>query len=49
MKGILALWLTVLLAACAHQAKKVDCTAHLEAINSPNPVVKPETTPRSTP
>jgi hypothetical protein len=34
----LALLLT--LTACAHGARKVDCQAHLTAINPPTPVVK---------
>jgi hypothetical protein len=32
------------LAACSHQALKVDCDRHLTAINPPTAVMKPATT-----
>jgi hypothetical protein len=32
--------LLLILTACAHGAQKVDCEAHLTAINPPTPVVK---------
>jgi hypothetical protein len=32
--------LLLVLTACAHGARKVDCEAHLTAINPPTPVVK---------
>jgi hypothetical protein len=35
--GVLAL----VLSACTHGARKVDCEAHLTAINPPTPVVRP--------
>ena len=44
MKGFINLMLALVLAACSHQAKKVDCDRHLEAINPPNPVVKVDAT-----
>jgi hypothetical protein len=40
-KTLLALSLT-LLAACTHHPVRVDCDQHLEAINPPHPVVKPD-------
>jgi hypothetical protein len=42
MKLIPGLLLLSILAACSHEAKKVDCEAHLIAINPPTPVVKPD-------
>jgi hypothetical protein len=36
--------LLTILAACSHQAKKVDCDKHLTAINPPTPVVKANAT-----
>ena len=32
--------LLLVLAACTHGARKVDCEAHLTAINPPTPVLK---------
>jgi hypothetical protein len=32
--------LLLILTACTHGARKVDCEAHLTAINPPTPVVK---------
>jgi hypothetical protein len=40
-KARLAFLLT-LLAACTHHPVRVDCDQHLEAINPPHPVVKPD-------
>jgi hypothetical protein len=45
MKALIGLVLLCLLAACSHQARKVDCDKHLTAINPPTAVVKPATTP----
>jgi hypothetical protein len=39
MKTLL-LALLLILTACAHGARKVDCEAHLTAINPPTPTVK---------
>jgi hypothetical protein len=40
MKVVPLLFLACVLSACAHQAKKVDCDKHLQAINPPTPVLK---------
>jgi hypothetical protein len=32
--------LLLILTACTHGARRVDCEAHLTAINPPTPVVK---------
>jgi hypothetical protein len=45
MKGPIWLVAFCLLGACSHQARKVDCEAHLTAINPPTPLVKAATTP----
>jgi hypothetical protein len=45
MKALILLVVLCLLGACAHQARKVDCEAHLTAINSPTPLVKAVMTP----
>jgi uncharacterized lipoprotein len=45
MKALIGLVLLCLLAACSHQARKVDCDKRLTAINPPTPVVKPTATP----
>jgi hypothetical protein len=42
MRAVPGLLLLVILTACAHQAKKVDCDKHLVAINPPTPIVKPD-------
>jgi hypothetical protein len=39
----LFLLLLVVLTACTHGARKVDCEAHLTAINPPTPGVRPAT------
>jgi hypothetical protein len=44
MKALIGLVLLCLVAACSHQARKVDCDRHLTAINPPTPVVKAATT-----
>ena len=38
---LLGVWLA-LLAACTHHPVRVDCDAHLEAINPPHPTLKPD-------
>jgi hypothetical protein len=45
MKALIGLVLLDLLAACSHQARKVDCDKHLMAINLPTLVVKSATMP----
>jgi hypothetical protein len=45
MKALILLAVLCLLSACTHQARKVDCEAHLTAINPPTPLVKAATTP----
>jgi type IV pilus biogenesis protein CpaD/CtpE len=35
--------LLALLAACTHHPVRVDCDAHLEAINPPHPILKADT------
>jgi hypothetical protein len=47
MKVIAGFALLLLITGCSHEAKKVDCDAHVTAINPPTPVVKSDTT-RST-
>jgi hypothetical protein len=32
--------LLLILTACTHGARKMDCGAHLSAINAPTPVIK---------
>ena len=34
--------LLALLAACTHHPVRIDCDQHLQAINSPHPVLKPD-------
>jgi hypothetical protein len=48
VRAIPCLVLLCLLSACSHQAKKVDCEKHLEAINPPIPVLKPNATSKTT-
>ncbi len=48
MKIITRLVLLSLLTGCSHEAKKVDCDAHVTAINSPTPVVKSDAIPKAT-
>ena len=47
MRSILLGVLLALLAACTHHPVRVDCDQHLEAINPPHSVAKPDavTTP----
>ncbi len=49
MKTIGPVFVLLLVGACAHQAKKVDCDAHLTAINPPTPVIKPAVPPAAPP
>ena len=42
MRNLLLGVLLALLAACTHHPVRVDCDQHLEAINPPHPVVKPD-------
>ena len=45
MKALILLVVLCLFGACSHQARKVDCEAHLTAINPATPLVKAATTP----
>ena len=40
MKAPIGIVVLYLLAACSHQARKVDCEGRLTTINPPAPVVK---------
>jgi hypothetical protein len=47
MKNILLGVFLVFLAACAHHPLRVDCDQHLEAINAPHPILKPDAAAKS--
>jgi hypothetical protein len=42
MNRVLLILVAGVLTACTHHPTRVDCDQHLEAINPPHPVVKPE-------
>jgi hypothetical protein len=47
MRRALLILIVVLLCACTHHPRRVDCDQRLEAINPVHPLVKPE--PAKTP
>jgi hypothetical protein len=49
MKVIVPLFVFLLVSACAHQPRKVECNAHLTPINPPTPVVKTAAPPAAAP
>jgi hypothetical protein len=46
---LIVLFFALLTCACSAHPKRVDCGAHLTAINTPAPVVRPTTLPERTP
>jgi hypothetical protein len=45
MKTRISFVLLLLMGACSHQARQVDCEERLTAINPPTPIVKATTVP----
>ena len=42
MRNVLLSLSLALLAACTHHPVRIDCDQHLEAINPPHPIPKPD-------
>jgi hypothetical protein len=42
MRNVLLSIFLVCLAGCTHHPVRIDCDQHLEAINPPHPIVKPD-------
>jgi hypothetical protein len=47
MRNLLLAVVLALLVACTHHPVRVNCDQHLEAINPPHPVVKPDAAAKS--
>jgi hypothetical protein len=47
MRNLFIILFLALLAACTHHPVRIDCDQHLEAINPPHPVAKPEAVAKS--
>jgi len=47
MRNVLTSLFLALLAACTHHPVRIDCEQHLEAINPPHPVAKPDAAAKS--
>jgi hypothetical protein len=47
MRNLLLSVCVALLAACTHHPVRIDCDQHLEAINPPHPVAKPDAVAKS--
>jgi hypothetical protein len=47
MRNIVLSVLTALLGACTHHPVRMDCDQHLQAINPPHRVVKPDAAAKS--